>query len=151
MISYFATLDRQGVLQMDADPLAMLGGAALSPAEQAVIVSLYSDAPAQEGDALPDTSGDRRGWWGDTYATTQGDHVGSRLWLLRRAKASVATAQLAAGYAQEALAWLVTSGLATDVAVVGTLVAPGRVDIEVTIGRAKTGASVLRFAELWGA
>ena len=57
--------------------------------ETAVIVALSTDALAQPNDVLPNPhSSDRRGWWGDVDAAEVwgGWPIGSRLWLLRRAK-----------------------------------------------------------------
>ena len=55
----------------------------------AVIVALNTDALADASDVLPDPrSSDRRGWWGDldAQAIWNGWPIGSKLWLLTRAK-----------------------------------------------------------------
>jgi phage gp46-like protein len=55
----------------------------------AVTIALCTDALADEKDILPDpNSTDRRGWWADREADTiwGGWPIGSRLWLLTRAK-----------------------------------------------------------------
>lgn len=55
----------------------------------AVLVALNTDAAAGPGDVLPDPrSSDRRGWWGDwnAQAIWGGWPIGSKLWLLKRAK-----------------------------------------------------------------
>jgi phage gp46-like protein len=44
-----------------------------------------------------------------------GDKIGSRLWLLARAKATTDTARRAEEYAREALGWLVDDKVATKV------------------------------------
>lgn len=56
--------------------------------ETAVIVALSTDRLADTEDELPSPSDDRRGWWADTDAEEiwGGWPIGSRLWLLRRAK-----------------------------------------------------------------
>jgi phage gp46-like protein len=57
--------------------------------KSAIVVALCSDALADTADALPDpNSDDRRGWWGDLDADTiwGGWPLGSKLWLLTRAK-----------------------------------------------------------------
>jgi phage gp46-like protein len=89
----------------------LLSGADL---ETAVLVSLFTDAWAGADFTPPDGSADLRGWWADTYT---GDPIGSRLWTLERATKTQATLNLAIQYANEALAWLVTDGLAASVAV----------------------------------
>lgn len=79
-----------------------------------MLVSLGSDRRALPDDDLPDTVTDaslqtaynpRRGWAGD-FATTDGSRIGSRLWLLERAKLSVDTLRDAETYAEEALTGL---------------------------------------------
>lgn len=72
--------------------------------DTAVLLSLLCDAPAQDGDPLPDDA-PRRGFWGDAYETG-GEILGSRLWLLEDAVASQENATRAKSYAAEALRWL---------------------------------------------
>ena len=59
----------------------------------AIIISLFTDAAATEAElvtaGLP--AGTRGGWWGDTYPEIDGDVLGSKLWLLTRAKRDDAT------------------------------------------------------------
>jgi phage gp46-like protein len=55
----------------------------------AVLVALGTDAQAETTDVLPDPrSNDLRGWWGDDQAPViwNGWPIGSKLWLLTRAK-----------------------------------------------------------------
>lgn len=80
-----------------------------------VIASLFCDAPARSGDDVS-PSQPRRGWWGDACAE-EGDHWGSRLWLLQRAKLVRPTVQRAEEYMAEALRWMVADGLASSVSV----------------------------------
>jgi phage gp46-like protein len=82
----------------------------------AVLVSLFTDRRANGDDVVPDNSGDRRGYWGDTYPEVAGDLIGSRLWLLSREKQLPDVLQRAQTYAEEALAWLVEDGIARSVA-----------------------------------
>lgn len=80
----------------------------------AILISLFSDRRAAEDDALTDRSGDRRGWWADGPV-----RVGSRLWLLTRAKRTQDVLQLAQTYIAEAVQWLVDDGVVArfDIAV----------------------------------
>jgi phage gp46-like protein len=71
-----------------------------------VLVSLFCDAPAREGDEIPDGTPNRRGWWGDEHGEVPGDRIGSRLWLLARALKVAHTLKRAEDYAREALAWV---------------------------------------------
>jgi phage gp46-like protein len=86
----------------------------------AVIISLATDREAEADDEIPDGSTDRRGWWGDMGCSADppgwnGDKIGSRLWLLARAKAIPETALRAKGYVAEALQWLIDDGIALAV------------------------------------
>lgn len=80
----------------------------------AVVISLFTDARARAEDELPpELDGeDRRGYWGDGL---EGESVGSRLWLLAREKDTARVRARAEQYAREALAWLVSEGLARAV------------------------------------
>jgi phage gp46-like protein len=86
--------------------------------ETAVVLSLFTDARANDDDQLPAGQTDRRGWWGDAYAPVEGDRIGSRLWLLRRSKQLQSSLNEAREYAEEALAWMVEDGVAQRVEVV---------------------------------
>jgi phage gp46-like protein len=72
-----------------------------------VLLSLFTDRTANPDDTITDGSSDPRGWWGDdgTYL------LGSRLWLLDRAKRTQQTLQLAQGYIEEALQWMIDDGV----------------------------------------
>lgn len=78
----------------------------------AVLVSICTDRLASS-DFTPPPPGntrDRRGWWGDTYSTSQ---IGSRLWQLERAIKSNSglLLALAQDYTAEALQWLLDDGV----------------------------------------
>jgi phage gp46-like protein len=92
----------------------------------AVIISLFTDRRADVDDVIPDGSGDRRGWWADAFRARP---IGSKLWLLERAKKTEATRLAALDYVEQALAWLVEDGVAADVAV----------DVQWQAGRAPQG------------
>lgn len=102
-----------------------------------VILSLFLDRRARSDDETPD--GDRRGWVGDALSSIAGDRIGSRLWLLRREKQLPETLRRAEDYAREALAWLVTDGLAASVTVSAEWLRMGllamRIQIDTVTGR----------------
>jgi phage gp46-like protein len=77
--------------------------------ETAVLLSLFTDALADEDDVLPDLTDDRRGWWGD-WESPETIELGSRLWLLSREKSTEETRRRAEEYAAEALAWMLEDG-----------------------------------------
>jgi phage gp46-like protein len=82
--------------------------------ETACLVSLFTDKLATPDFVPTDGSSDRRGWWADPYLDQP---LGSNLWQLERAKKTRDTLGLAKRYAEDALAWLVTDGVASDIAV----------------------------------
>lgn len=86
----------------------------------AVILSLFTDRRASADDVLPRGSNDRRGWVGDEFmAAAEGaanpSPSGSMLWLLYVSKVTGDVLARARFAAQEALAWLVTAGIASRV------------------------------------
>jgi len=79
-----------------------------------MLISLGSDRRARPDDELPTGIDDlnapssfvaRRGWPGDAL-DAQGRLIGSRLWLLDRAKQTELTRRLAEEWALESLAWM---------------------------------------------
>lgn len=102
----------------------------------AIVVSLFSDAPALAGDPLPDVRvgvpSDRRGWWGD--GVTEADArapLGSRLWLLSREKEMEEVVSRAQQYAEEALRWLVDGEYVATLTVTASRVGPAHLGIDV--------------------
>lgn len=104
--------------------------------ETAVLISLFSDRRAEADDAIPGGSGDRRGWWGDGWSETEGDRIGSRLWLLAREKELPSVLRRAEEYAEEALHWLIDDGVARSVQVTAERYRPGVLALQVQIRRA---------------
>lgn len=103
--------------------------------ETAVVISLFTDRRAEADDTIPDGSGDRRGWWGDGWSETEGDRIGSRLWLLAREKELPVVARRAEEYAEEALAWLLAEGVARAVRVTAEQVRRGVLGLTIVIER----------------
>ena len=114
---------------------------------RAVIISLFTWRRAGADDKTDD--GNRCGWWGDSTATVNGDRIGSRLWLLARAKLTAETIRLAKDYAQEALQWLVDDGAAKRVEVKAERSGFNRIDLLCTIFRSDGTQVDIRFADLW--
>jgi phage gp46-like protein len=114
----------------------------------AVLLSLFTDRRAEDDDALPADDGDRRGWWADELAATEGDLMGSRLWLLDRSTRRVDVARRAEEFVREALAWMledkVTSRIDVDVET-GTQ----ELLIAVALHRPQADPVSFRFAHVW--
>jgi len=98
----------------------------------AIIVSLFTDARARPDDVLPSGESDRRGWVGDVLGE-DGDRIGSRLWLLRRAKQTEETRRRAIDYAREALAWIVKRGLARTIEVSAQWIGRGLLALSIAV------------------
>lgn len=111
--------------------------------QTAVIISLFTDAPADPGDRIPDGTGNPRGWWGD--APAQGgaptDVTGSKLWLLAGALLTPETLARAESYARAALAWMVRDGVAGSVAATATSPQLGWLQLVIDIFQAGGNAS----------
>jgi phage gp46-like protein len=93
--------------------LTPTGLASGDPLQAAVLVSLFSDRRAAPDDRLP-ADDDPRGWWADSYDSQP---IGTRLWLLLRAKRTTETARRARDMIQEGLAWLIADRVAASVEV----------------------------------
>lgn len=126
-----------------------LGLDSAQPLVRSVMVSLFTWRRANPDDDLP---GDlRMGWWGDTFAPIANDRIGSRLWLLSRAKLLPETAALAKEYAEEALQWLIEDGVAARVDVRTERQGLSTLAIGVQIYKSD-GSRLLdvRFTDVWG-
>jgi phage gp46-like protein len=114
--------------------------------ETAVSISLFTDRRVTD-EELPKGQKDKMGWWGDMFPEVDQDKIGSRLWLLRRAKRTTATLRLFEDYCKEALQWLVEDGVASAVKVTAvydeSFYLVGTIVIEKPLGRSS------RFALVW--
>lgn len=124
-----------------------LGMGLRQPLPRAVIISLFTWGRAKPDDKLPGT--ERMGWWGDTYAATPGDRIGSRLWLLARSTITNQTPGQARKYAEEALAWLVADGVASHVIVQAERSTLDRIDLWTQIVRGNSPRLDIRFNDAW--
>lgn len=117
----------------------------------AVLVSLFSDAPASEDEAGLLSLSDRHGWWADALAPADGAW-GSRLWCLDRTKPSAESARLAEERAKEALSWMIADGIAASIDAEASWVrgtSGARMELAVTIR--PTPRLVSRYGEFWRA
>lgn len=116
--------------------------------ETAVLISLFTDRMADPDDAIPDGTGDPRGWWGDAGAERP---IGSKLWLLEREKQTEAVRLAAEDYCTDALAWLVEDGIAARVAAAATWLRPGVLGVLVTIDEPSGREVVFNYQWAWKA
>lgn len=124
----------------------------------AVIVALGTDRLALPDDILPDPdSSDRAGWWGDLDAEElfNGWPIGTRLWLLKRAKIvgpedpEGATIARIEEYVHEAIQPFIDMRIASGFDVKATRVGVNRIDTYVVIYRGPKTPVELRFQVLW--
>ena len=117
--------------------------------ETAALISLFLDRRAEYGDVLPEGETSRRGWWADTEA----DKIGSRLWLLDRAKETPDTLARAEEYAREAFDWMVEDQVLTRVDVVAEFLPRPLMGLalEITFYRPATDPVKFRFNRAWDA
>ena len=94
-----------------------LGLDSAEPLVRAVVISLFTWRRANPDDDLPAPGPNalRMGWWGDSFPAVPNDRIGSRLWLLSRAKLTNDTVIRAKEYADEALRWLIDDGVVARV------------------------------------
>lgn len=124
----------------------------------AVVVALGTDRRAADDDALPDDfSDDRRGWWADTDADKiwGGWPIGTRLWLLNRAKITGIGAQAGStvarvqAYCAEALQPLIGNKIASRIDINAQRTTLERIDVDITIFRGPLSAIQLQYQALW--
>ena len=125
--------------------------------ESVTIISLFSDARAADDDLLPDNlrGTDKRGFWGDSTSERDSDRVGSKLWLLSRAKTQQEALDIAKKYAEDSLAWMIEEDIAARIDVLaergGTLSGALRIDLRINILRKSGEVVSLQFQKAWEA
>jgi phage gp46-like protein len=116
------------------------------PLVTAVYVSLFTDARARDDDRLAEGDTDRRGWWGNLL---DDQPIGSRLWLLRRAKHLPETLRLARDYIREALSWLLADGIAASLDIAAEWQGASRIAATIVIHRAQGGRETVTASWAW--
>lgn len=114
----------------------------------AVLLSLFTDRRAEEGDILPGDDDDVRGHWADEFLPDPDDKMGSRLWLLERSKITEELRTRAELYIREALAWMISDGVVEEVGVETELV-DDRLYYLITLERPEGDPVKFRFAHVW--
>lgn len=114
---------------------------------RAVIISLFTWRRANADDDLP--GNEKMGWWGDSYPVVESDKIGSRLWLLSRAKLTSKTLADAKRYCEEALQWLIDDGIAARVEVETERQGLSALAVRTRIYKPHGGTLDLRFAQVW--
>lgn len=115
----------------------------------AVYMSLFTDQRAAVDDPLDDPD-DRRGWWGDTLET-DGDQIGSRLWLFYRQKITKETMAKIKEAIEDSLQWMIDDGVAADVSVIIERAELDRLYTEIKIYRESGSTVIIKYDDLWKA
>jgi len=134
-------------LQLTIDGVTAGAGDIEQQLVRSVIISLFTWRRANADDILP--AANKYGWWGDTYPQIDNDRIGSRIWLLSRAKLTEETVAKAKEYAQEALQWLIDDGVAAAVQVVSEKQGLFQLALGIKIIRGDKTALNIRFTNVW--
>ena len=102
--------------------------------ETAVLISIFTERRVESDDEEANTLTYKGGWWGDASGDFI-DRIGSRLWRLRRSKATVSNINRAKIYLNECLQWMIDDGVST------------RIDVEVE--RGTTPADLYFEIDIW--
>ncbi len=117
--------------------------------ENAVLLSLFLDARADDDDELPDLETDRRGWWGDEFFGGEDeDHIGSKLWLIAREKQTDDILELANRFSEESLQWMIDDGVTDRVTVTSTF-GENSINLKVEIAKPDDEDVIFEFSLNW--
>ena len=126
----------------------LLSGSSLASGNDlvsAIIISLFTDRVAETDDVIPDGSGNPRGWWADDPLAP----IGSRLWLLERAKRTQETLQRAKDYTTEALQWLINDGVVATFGILVEWQAQHTLGVQVIAYQTNGDTTPMNFAWAW--
>lgn len=118
--------------------------------ETAIIISLFSDRRARDDDLLPDTSGDKRGWFADGLLDDN-DMIGSRRWLLHRSKLTNDNMRKLEEYDTEGLKWMIDDGVVSDISIVVERVDMEHISETIIITRPEGSPQTFKYFFNWEA
>lgn len=114
----------------------------------AILISLFTDARADDDDDIDDPN-DRRGWWGDMVSDTP---IGSKLWQFDRAKTTQTNITKFKKTIEDSLQWLIDDGVAAEITVdvyrSGTE-GNDRLNFEIKIYQTDGNQTAYKFDDLW--
>lgn len=116
--------------------------------ETSVLLSMFTDRRAEDGEPVPGSESDRRGWWADEFLESPGDRMGSRRWLLSRAAMRRGIEEREVAYTEQGLRWMLEDRVASSVDVEATR-SGDRLETRVRIQRPGRGELDFRFAHAW--
>lgn len=105
--------------------------------ETVVILSIFTNVHATEGEIKAAGLDTQLGWWADadTLRDPGRRPWGSKFWLLSRGKTTLETLRRLEGYVVSALQWLVDEGIVASVSCQATRLRPGVVGLDLTLTR----------------
>lgn len=114
----------------------------------AVLISLFTDARADEDDLL-DNPNDKRGWWGDLVSPTP---IGSKLWQYERSKTTQEVIIKVKQTIEESLQWMFDDGVVEKIdVIVERFGSEGndRLGFEIKLYQSEGNNVALKFDDLW--
>jgi phage gp46-like protein len=114
--------------------------------ETAVIISLFTDHRADDDDKVLNVGDTRRGWWADALLDVK---IGSKLWLLGRAKTDNETLTLVEQYTKDALDWMITDGIADRIDSIATRNGANQIDFFMRIIKTDDRSVFFKFFVNW--
>lgn len=111
-----------------------------------LLISLFTDREADPDDIIPDGSTNPRGWVGDVG---QPYKIGSKLWLLSRAKQTKDTLARANSYIADALKWMLDDGVVARFDITTEWTRASQLGAKVVAYRNDGTSMALNFASVW--
>jgi phage gp46-like protein len=115
----------------------------------AVLVSLFTDRFATSDFQPWDKSGNHRGFWGNSYETSE---IGSSLWQLERSKFTdnVNLLLAARDYVKQSLQWMIDDGIAASISVVTSRQGTYGIGIAIVITKPVTNLKIaFQYSSYW--
>jgi phage gp46-like protein len=114
--------------------------------QTAILISLFTDREASPDDVIPDGTNDRRGWIGDEGEEYK---IGSRIWLLSRAKQTTETLNRAFDYIAEGLQWLLDDDVVAKFDITVEWTRAGMLGSKVVAYQKDGSTMALNFSWVW--
>ncbi len=116
--------------------------------EMAIYLSIFTDRRITFESGEPETKNDRRGWWGDNLLEDNDLH-GSLLWTMQHKKIIIPdTLNETNEIIEEALEWLVSSGVAEEITVESYRLENDLIGIEIIVKK-PDNIDVLKYQYVW--
>jgi len=116
----------------------------------AVLISLFTDARADEDDEI-DNKEDKRGWWANNIFNR---NFGSKIWQLERAKTTNETIERLKQYIKECLQWMIDDEVVKKIDVFverSGIKGNDRLLFEIILYQTDGNTIALKFDDLWKA